>query len=160
MENLNYINFIDTDEKDLDLIAPLWEKLKEHHTNRAHEVFKEQFGSMTFQERRQDLLRKSRNGFMLVSLVKDRSTDTLLGYCVSTISENKTGEVESIYVEKGHRRRGIGEKLMERALAWFDDHAVDRKVIAVAGGNEEVFPFYRKYGFYPRVTILTKGEKR
>jgi ribosomal protein S18 acetylase RimI-like enzyme len=79
---------------------------------------------------------------------------------VSTISENKTGEVESIYVEKGHRRHGIGEKLMERALAWFDDHAVDRKVIAVAGGNEEVFPFYRKYGFYPRVTILTKGEKR
>jgi ribosomal protein S18 acetylase RimI-like enzyme len=160
MENLNNIDFIDTDEKDLDLIAPLWEKLKEHHTSHAHEVFKEQFGRMTFQERKQDLLRKSRNGFMLVSLAKDKSNDALLGYCVSTISENKTGEVESIYVETEYRRRGIGEELMEKALSWFDDHTVERKVIAVAGGNEEVFPFYRKYGFYPRVTILTQAKEQ
>jgi hypothetical protein len=35
-----------------------------------------------------------------------------------------------------------------------DIHAVSRKVIAVAAGNEEAFGFYAKFNFYPRVSVL------
>jgi hypothetical protein len=32
--------------------------------------------------------------------------------------------------------------------------SVQKTILGVAEGNESVFPFYRRYNFYPRVTIL------
>jgi diamine N-acetyltransferase len=43
---------------------------------------------------------------------------------------------------------------MKKALKWMDDLAVTGRIIGVGAGNEEVFPFYARYGFYPGVTIL------
>jgi ribosomal protein S18 acetylase RimI-like enzyme len=33
------------------------------------------------------------------------------------------------------------------------------KIIGVAEGNEQVFDFYKKYGFYERTTILEQVTK-
>ena len=47
---------------------------------------------------------------------------------------------------------------MKKALEWLDKMKVKETIIAVGDGNEEAFKFYEKFGFYPRVTILTKKK--
>lgn len=154
----NDIKFAETDARGLDLIGPLWQKLIAHHEARAPEVFAGHFDEITFDTRKNQLLEKSRNGFMRIDLARDDNDGTLVGYCVSTINGQNQGEIESIFIEADYRRQGIGDKFMKKALRWMDGHSVNRKVIAVASGNEEVFPFYRRYNFYPRASILHQVE--
>jgi len=39
-----------------------------------------------------------------------------------------------------------------------DRHYTEKKVISIAGGNEQVFSFYGRYGFYPKNTILEQAS--
>jgi GNAT superfamily N-acetyltransferase len=154
----NNIEYIETDRQGLDSIGFLWEKLNEHH--RVHSPHHAgHFTGMTFEQRKRQFLEKSVNGSIRIDLANDIKTGKLVGYCVSTITEDKLGEIDSIYVEEDYRRHGLGDSLMKKALAWMDGLSINRRLIAVAFGNEEVFPFYARYGFYPRGTLLTEIEK-
>jgi GNAT superfamily N-acetyltransferase len=113
---------------------------------------------MTFEIRKQNLLEKSGGGALRIDLARDADTGTLIGYCISTISAKKQGEIESIYVEPDYRRSGIGDIFMKRALSWMDIMSVNRKILGVGAGNEEVFGFYSRYNFYPRVHVLEQVE--
>jgi GNAT superfamily N-acetyltransferase len=153
------IEYLEKDKTGLDIIKPLWEKLREHHRVRSIH-FKEDFAKTNWAMRRQQILDKARNGTMLVHLAKDKVTGTLIGYCVTSIDDKKVGEIETIFVEVEYRRVGIGSTFMKRALAWMDTKSVTRKVIAVAAGNEEAFDFYAKFNFYPRVSVLMQPEDK
>ena len=109
---------------------------------------------MTFDRRKKELLEKSGKGAMRIDIAKDANTRVIIGYCISTISEKKQGEIESIFIEEDYRRHGIGDNFMEKTLAWMDSLAVVKKIIAVAAGNEEALIFYSRHNFYPKVTIL------
>lgn len=158
MGNDSGVSYIETDEKDLDLIAPLWHKLRLHHKERAREAFKSHFDQFTFKERKNQLLDRAKNGAMLVNLAKNNQTGDYIGYCVSRIDAEKHAELESIFIEKDYRKLGIGGHFMKIAVNWMDKHGAIEKNIVVAGGNEEAFGFYEKYGFYPRAHILRQAE--
>jgi ribosomal protein S18 acetylase RimI-like enzyme len=115
---------------------------------------------MPFEERKRFLLEKSRGGAIRIDLAKDKGTGVLIGYCVSSLTEKKQGEIDSIYIEADYRRRGIGDAFMKKALGWLADRAATRIIVGVASGNEESFPFYSRYGFYPRVTVLEQAETK
>jgi len=149
------IRYTETNIKNIDLIVPLWSKLRIHHQERSLH-FKDDISRMTWETRKTGLVEKAKTGALLVNLARDK--DTLIGYCISSIDSEKQGEVESIYIEKEYRKCGIGDHFMKNALKWMDDRGVQRKIIGVAVGNEEAFSFYEKYGFYPRVTILRQTE--
>jgi ribosomal protein S18 acetylase RimI-like enzyme len=151
------IEYIETDRDELDTIGFLWEKLKEHHRERSLH-YAGHFSGMTWDKRKQDLLNKSRQGALRLDIARDNQTGKIVGYCISTITEDKQGEIDSIYVESSYRRQGIGDCFLKKALAWMDCRKIERKVIAVAAGNEEVIPFYARYGFYPRVTCLRQVD--
>ena len=153
------ISYIQTGAQDLDLIAALWRKLRLHHKERAPEVFKEYFDKITFDERKRQLREKSKNGALLIDLAKDSANGDLIGCCVSSISKDNVGEIESIFIEEPYRRRHIGDHFMKSALKWMDARGVSRKIIGVGAGNEEVFGFYRRYGFHTRVHILTQVKE-
>jgi diamine N-acetyltransferase len=150
------IKYTQSGIKDLDHIVPLWLKLRAHHKERSVH-FKDDFDTVTWEMRKKRLLEKSAKGELLVHLARDKGT--LIGYCVSSVDSEKQGEIESIYIEKEYRKRGIGDDLMKTALNWMDDRGVQTKIIGVAVGNEEAFGFYEKYGFFPRVTVLRQKEK-
>ena len=152
------IEYTVTDQRDLDLIGHLWEKLNEHHRVRSPH-WAGYYARMTFDLRKKELLEKSSNGTMRIDIAKDGNTGVLVGYCVSTVSEKKGGEIESIFVEKDYRMHGIGDDFMKKALAWMDSLSVadTDRVIGVAAGNEDAFTFYSKHNFYPRVTRLRSG---
>jgi ribosomal protein S18 acetylase RimI-like enzyme len=151
------MEYTETGQDGLDSIAPLWQKLNDHH-GAISRYFSERYPRHTFAQRKQELLEKSNGGAIRVDLACDAAMGELVGYCVSTVTAAGTGEIDSIYVEEDYRRGGIGDKLMTKALKWLAAQAVARKIIAVASGNEEVHAFYGRYDFYPRCTILEQVD--
>jgi ribosomal protein S18 acetylase RimI-like enzyme len=156
--------YIETGGQGIDLIRPLWEKLKEHH--RKHSKYFSHIysdaGGFTFEKRKEALLEKSKFGMLRIDIVIDVDTGGYIGYCISTISKDMEGEIDSIFIDDKYRSSGIGSSLMDRAIEWMDSYKVKSKKISVAAGNEDVLPFYIKHGFYSRYIILEhkKIDKR
>lgn len=134
----------------LDLVGPLWDKLNEHHGNNSNH-FSHKFRSLTFEIRKNKL-----NGDkeINIDLIKDKETGLYIGYCISTVSKDLTGEIDSLFVEKEYRSFGLGDKLMKNSLKWLNDKGVKTKIIGVAEGNESALSFYERYGFYKRRIVL------
>lgn len=155
------IVYTDTDQKCIDMIEPLWAQLNEHHRVLSPH-FSSHYEKFTFEQRKNELLAKAARGTMHVSMAKDIDADRYVGYCVSSLvmdGDSPAGEVESIFVEKAYRSSGIGDKLMKRALEWMDSMGATAKKVAVGAGNEGVLPFYARYGFYARMTVLEQLRK-
>jgi len=151
------IEYTETNADSVDLTNNLWRKLIEHHAAKSR-YFSAQIAKRTSEQRNKELLTRFEKGNIRIDLARDTDTHELVGYCISTISADSEGEVQSIFVEEDYRNSGIGDAMMKRALRWMDEHPATRKVIAVAFGNEDVFPFYRRYKFLPRATILAQVD--
>jgi ribosomal protein S18 acetylase RimI-like enzyme len=128
-------------------IDELWQKLNNHHIE-STEYFKEKFREFTFAHRTKSLLDKAETGDIQVLIAKDKITDRKIGYCVSTVNSELSGEIDSLFVEKEFRKFGIGDMLISKALDWLESKGPKEIVLTVAGGNERVLDFYKKYGFY------------
>ena len=110
---------------------------------------------MTFDKRKAYFVKVSAAGPLKLDLAFDpEGKGRYVGYCVSSCSAEKTGEIESIFVEDSYRSGGIGSALMTRALAWLDENGSIRNRVAASDGNDGVWDFYQKFGFYPRLTVL------
>ncbi len=153
MEN---IVFIETDAIDLYLIKPLWEKLNDHHHKQKSD-FQEHYENFTFPQRAEALLKKSLDGDMHIGLVEEKKSRLLVAYCITTTSQDKEGEIDSIYVEEEYRSQGIGDELMKRSLKWMADRGVKKKTVRVAAGNQDAMSFYERYGFRPRSITLEQA---
>jgi RimJ/RimL family protein N-acetyltransferase len=147
------IEYLEKNQNDLDIIRPLWEKLNAHHIT-VSKYFKDSRTATTFDMRKKQLMEKSYRGALRIDLARDATTKEYIGYCVTSVNEEKQGEIESIYVEKDYRLSGIGDSLMTRALGWLETVTVKKTILGVAEGNEGVFAFYQRHDFYPRVTVL------
>jgi len=147
------IEFLVTDEKNLDLVRRLWEKLNQHHTANS-KYFSARFARRTFGQMAKTIMEKAETGTVRIDLARDMEAGRYVGYCISTISLDNVGQVETLYVEEDCRGLHIGDGFMKRALTWMDEKRVKTKTIFVAVGNDKVIDFYRRYGFYPLLTKL------
>ncbi|MEL7670875.1 GNAT family N-acetyltransferase [Methanobacterium sp.] len=152
------ISYMELDEDRIDLIKALWEKLRDHHRDLSP-YFPERYAEFTFQERREDLLEKSEKGILRIDAAYNEATEQYIGYCISSISDEKIGEVDSLYLDKKYRSSGIGDALMKRSLDWMDQNGVETKRIMVAAGNENTLVFYSRYKFFPKHIILEQSNK-
>lgn len=154
------IVFIDGDHNLLDNIGPLWEKLNEYHKNNTKH-FSQRYSDFTFEKRKAGLLEKVKSGsVMRIDLAKDVNKGVIIGYCINTVSPEKVGEIESIYIDKDYRGKGIGDNLIRKALQWMDSLGINKKIVGVAAGNEQAFSFYERYEFYPCLIILEQKNDR
>ena len=149
-ENIRYIL---GDVNLLDDIKELWEALNEHHKEKSLH-FKEFYNMFSFDTRKADLIKQAQNKHMQVVIALDDEVQIRVGHCISSVDNDNTGEIDSIFVLHSYRGFGIGEQLMQKGLQWMDEMGADKKVVNVAAGNEQAFGFYEKYGFYPRRTML------
>ncbi|MDV2481862.1 GNAT family N-acetyltransferase [Methanoculleus sp. Wushi-C6] len=147
------IEYRTTDFAGIDVIRPLWNRICEHHRIRAR-TFRAFFERVTFDDRKAYFARCAEAGDLRVDLACDPAAGRCVGYCVTSLSAERIGEVESLYVDEAYRSQGVGTALMHRALAWLDENGSIENGVSVAEGNEEAFPFYRRFGFYPRRTML------
>src|SRR5262245_12488572 len=137
------------DVEGIDAVRPLWEKLRFYYAPLLHER-----PPFLFEPRKQGILGKAAAGKVRIELVSVASHAADIAYCISTVSADGCGEVDSMYVEEHFRARGVGSELLRRALAWLDSLGVSRKVVTVAFGEERALAFYRRFGFHPRTILL------
>ena len=138
------------DETIIDEIHELWSELNQIHLEKSPH-FKQHFKTFTFHDRKQSLLSHANKGKLLIILAYDN--DTKIGYCASSIVDN-IGEIESMYVKPDYRKKHVGTMFMEKSLEWIRSNDAKEIIVKVATGNKEVFEFYSKYGFKPRLTLL------
>jgi diamine N-acetyltransferase len=151
------IGYCTTGIDEIDRIRPLWEALNEHHF-RINTRFRPHYEQMTFNERKTYFSLLCGTGLFRLDLATDPATGTDIGYCAGSVSGNKTGEIESLFIAPAYRSSGIGTALVTRILAWMDTCGVVQKRVSVSAGNEDVWQFYRKFDFYPRMTVLEQTD--
>jgi len=147
------IEYDEISARDLDIVGSLWEKLRKHQEVRSQH-FAQHYASRTWEARRTELLEKARAGALRIDLAKDLDSGGAIAYCVSTVSSDGKGYLESIFVEPNYRENGIGDNLMRKALDWMNGRQAKTIVLEVGVGNEAVLSFCRRYNFYPRTVIL------
>ena len=137
----------------IECVRPLWDQLNRHHHTRAR-AFRDHYEQWTFDDRKADFERIAAAGHLRIDLAMDAVSGKYVGYCIASVSQEKYGEIESVFIEEAYRSRGVGSALMKRALGWLTAQGSTRIRVSVADGNEDAFPFYRKFGFHPRLTVL------
>lgn len=123
----------------IDRVQPLWERQQEFHVScTAH--FAEDVRGRRFGERMAEVVGKARPDGLLVDVCywgggehdvakagraddaeaaqPDASAARAVGYCLSSVTADGVGEIDSLYVLDEFRRQGIGSELVRRALAW------------------------------------------
>lgn len=134
----------------LDETAGLWEQLKSHHVSHSPH-FGEVYARKTFAQRKEGLLAQGTGGLHVILV---RSSGVVVGYCISTVSSDSIGEIDSLFVSPEYRGQGLADSLMKMSMAWLQDENVRRVRLSVAAGNEQVFGFYARYGLFPAKIIL------
>jgi diamine N-acetyltransferase len=155
---MSSIEYRRTDIREIDCIRPLWRLLNEYMSTQTTN-FTRHFEQMTFEKRKAYFEQVASAGSLRIDLAFDaRDRDWYVGYCVSSLSKEKTGEIESIFVDNAYRSQGIGSALATRALGWLDENGSTRNRVSVSEGNESVWNFYKKFTFYPRMTVLEQKK--
>jgi GNAT superfamily N-acetyltransferase len=157
VEGTYKIKYVNGDQRLLDKVKDLWQKLNSYHCERS-EYFKQHYLGMTFERRKADLQKKAEGGELRVDLAFDEVSGKAIAYIVSTINSVKVGEIESVFVEESYRRMGVGAKLMQSALAWMNERGAVEKTVEVSFGNESAWGFYGRFGFLPRKTTLKQAK--
>jgi len=153
------IKYTHGNETLLDQIKPLWEGLNEHNLILSP-YFKQHYQTFTFEARKTDLLKKvAAQAQIRIDIAIDKTTIQPVGYIVSSMTKEKTGEIDSIFVTPNYQGFGIGDALMKKALAWMEKKNVDTKILEISIGNEQTLGFYSRYGFYPRKILLKQVKE-
>jgi ribosomal protein S18 acetylase RimI-like enzyme len=143
---MTVFEYVELDARDLDAIASLWNKLREHQKSLSPH-FSDHYERRSWKA---ELLQKSESGGFHADAVIDQKMKRIIGYCVSTITADRQGCLESIYIEPEFRKNGIGDEMMKQALEWMDKKQVKKRTLTIGAGNERVLGFYSRYGFYPK----------
>ena len=145
------------DINEIDLIQPLWEKLNLLHSDLSLN-FKTRFRNMSWEKRKAKLVEKSEE--VMIETVID-SQEKIIGYCISTIDKgnNKTGEIDSIYIDESHRELGLGKKLINNAIDWLITKGTTEQKLLVGIGNEKVLDFYKQFNFNLLHIVLQRIDK-
>lgn len=134
----------------LDVIRPLWKQLNTHHIKYSQN-FKQYYKTQTFESRCAKFAMLPKEHIRIDVLTDTK--DNPYGYCISTVN-GVCGEIDSLYIAPECRKAGHGDTLMQSALTWLRQQGCSEISVTVADGNEHVFPFYKRSGFYVRKTIL------
>ncbi len=137
----------------IEQISALWAELNDHHTS-ISKHFSSHFNGFSFNTRVSSLKQKSKDGDVLILIVRPANSDNAIGYSISSINRNGEGEIDSIYVRPEFRGNGIAREFMSKSMDWLNSKQVKDISIGVVYGNEETLNFYSKFGFFPKVTIL------
>jgi GNAT superfamily N-acetyltransferase len=140
--------------RDLDRVAELWIALTEHHAARDP-LFALRPGAR--EEARRLLEAQLRDPDCAILLAGD------VGLCVVRLdrappihTEVERAEVTDLFVVPGARRRGLGRRLLDEALAWARGRGVERVEVRVSVGNEEGQAFWRAAGFSDFMDVLRR----
>lgn len=95
-----------------------------------------------------------RDGKMQVRTAWDGGT--LAGFCIIGMDRaTRVGELKYLYAAEEYRGFGLGGALTDWAMEAFAHTGMERVDLRVVLGNPAV-GFYEKYGFAPRILVMSK----
>jgi ribosomal protein S18 acetylase RimI-like enzyme len=140
------MTLIQGSEELLDRVEPLWKQLREHHASVAR-IWRDQLLPADFRPRREYLLSHCAGG-LLVLLANIDSQD--VAYCICSISAERDGEIDSLFVAPRYRRQGIATTLVTEGLRWLREREVRAIFVDVMDGNSDPMKLYERFGFRAR----------
>ncbi len=69
----------------------------------------------------------------------------------------RRGHVDTLVVDRNHRRVGIGTALMKAARSWAQEHGAAELVLTVWAGNQDADAFYQRLGYTVLSRVLRKN---
>ncbi len=130
-------------------VKKLWEELNAHHSTQSSH-FKDLFSRLSFEKRMNNLIMRDR----FVAYVAENNNEPI-GYCIATVNSGN-GEIDSLFVNKAYRKKGLGKELVSLALHWLGEQNCETILVYIAEGNENVLDFYRRFGFAERFVVMQK----
>jgi ribosomal protein S18 acetylase RimI-like enzyme len=98
------------------------------------------------------------------ALVAEHEEEGVVGLLFGRVVANKrykpdrTGQVDQAFVQVGHRRTGVGTRLVSELCRFFAERGIEDISLRYVVGNDEAADFWMSLGFSPR--ILTAGAHR
>ena len=157
-------------ERDLDLLCPLWLCLHHHHQSIAPALAPYAGDDASWQTRRRFysdcLLQKG--SFVLLAY----SGEELIGYALVLVQPtssmwsdtwvvgDRTAELETIVVAPEWRGRGVASLLMDRVEAELEKLGIKDVIIGALSTNSAVLELYRRRGFESTWLVMTRFAAR
>lgn len=95
-------------------------------------------------------------------LAESAESGDAAGYLAARLEEGssprpvRVATLESMYVRKGFRGRGIGATMVGHFLSWARERGAERASVTAYAANEGAIRFYRREGFLPRSVSLER----
>ena len=140
----NEIQYLKYHSADILSLKDLWLELINYHAFVAA-TFKNRFINVNFNEHYCSLL-KNEELFAYVAILNNQ----IIGFIIALRNSN-CAELDSIYILPQYRNKGIGDKLIKKALDELTRKCTEI-IIKVAEGNEQ--PFHSKNHFKKRYTVF------
>lgn len=142
-------------------ILGLWKELMDFHKDIDPLFTRSADGHVSMEEHIQELI-QSEEAQVLVALDRTR----VVAYSIAEIlarppvfQHRAFGAISDLAVTSEYRRKGIGEKMLQKMIKWFELHDLDRIELRVASRNEVGYAFWRKHGFQDYMHVLRMYRK-
>jgi diamine N-acetyltransferase len=136
-----------------DRTVPLRLKLLAQHAWQSKH-FASYYSPERIKKTKKMLLECSERGRLHIGVAHHMSTGRDVGFCISTVSPDKVGEIFAIFVDDEFKSMGIGTRLANEALAWLREQNPEHLEIHFLFENTRVQSFYERLGFYPQTVVL------
>jgi GNAT superfamily N-acetyltransferase len=140
--------------RDLDRVAELWIALTEHHAARDPYFALRPGGRGTVRRLLDAQLRDPECAILLAG--NDGLCIVRVDRAPPILAEVERAEVTDLFVVPDARRRGLGRRLVEAALAWVRSQGVERVEVRVTADNAESQAFWRATGFGDFMDVLQR----
>lgn len=156
------IEIIQADTTHISEILELWKEFMDFHKDIDPLFVRSTDGHLSMREHIQDLI-TSETAQVLVALDKNR----VVAYAIAEIQTRPPvfkyrtfGAISDLAVMSEYRRKGIGEKMLQKMIEWFELHDMDRIELRVASENEIGYNFWRKHGFRDYMHVLRAYRRK
>lgn len=153
------------DASELDLLEPLWNALREHHSNVTPRLGEPRPRSDSWQRRRRQYKAwlATPDAFVLMA----EREGTPVGYAMVQVREGsptwplseRAGEIETLSVLPDERSRGTGSALLREIRRQLASLGITELSLHVMHTNDDAMRFYERHGFKPyAVWVRSEGK--
>jgi ribosomal protein S18 acetylase RimI-like enzyme len=150
------------DLADVDMLAPLWKAMVEHHRAVVAGQVPVRDADEAWQRRRREYVSWLEDGSGLLFLARREGADEVIGYAMCRLLPSGPtfdlgpvrGDVESLAVSPRARGAGVGTALLGAVRAELERRGFSHWSISVAAANTGAAQLYERLGFRPLVQMM------
>lgn len=152
------ISIVRLRESHIPSLLELWKEFMDFHSDINPYFIRGAKGHRAFEKHVREIM-SLQGGEIFVAMDGER----VVGYALLQLIKpppvydcGEYGFISDMAVASGYRRQGVGEKLLQRSMAWFQSKKVHTVELGVITGNEVGQSFWKKQGFAELMVRMSK----